>query len=83
MVRFFTEAKFLATELLCAVVATMPLAYIKQILCIFKIGPEPTSVANLLFFLLLPEAPQHMVVYSVSGPSGCAVWDAASAWPDE
>ena len=37
-----------------------------------KIGPELTSVANLLFLLLLPKAPQYIVVYSSSRsfPSG-------------
>ena len=50
-----------------------------------KIGPELTSVANLLFLLLLllPKAPHYVVVYPSVGPSGRAVWDAASAWPDE
>ena len=52
-----------------------------------KIGPELTSVANLLFFfllLLLLKAPQYVVVYLlVAGPSSCAMWDAASAQLDE
>ena len=34
------------------------------------------------FLLLLPKAPQYILVYS-SCSSGCAIWDAATAWLDE
>ena len=34
-------------------------------------------------FLLLPKALQYIVVYILAvGPSGCAIWDITSAWPD-
>ena len=53
-------------------------------LFILKIGPELTSAANLLFFLLLlPKARQYIVYIVVVGPFGCGVWDTTSTWPDE
>ena len=50
-----------------------------------KIGPELTSVANLLFFFFpLPKAPRYIVVYIlVVGSSPYSMWDATSAWLDE
>ena len=36
-----------------------------------------------LFFLLLPKAPQYIVVYFVVAPSSCGMWDTASAWLNE
>ena len=38
---------------------------------------------KILFFLLLPNAPQYTVVYLVVGPSSRAMWDSASAWLDK
>ena len=46
-------------------------------------APELTSVANLLFFFFLffpKPLPSYILV---AGPYGCALWDTASAWPDE
>ena len=37
------------------------------------------QILNFLL-LLLPKAPQYILVVSASG---CAMWDAASAWPDK
>ena len=50
-----------------------------------RLAAELTSVASIIFsfFLLLPKAPQYIVVYSTVGHSGSAMWDAASARPDE
>ena len=43
-------------------------------------GPAPVKSVffflKILFFLLLPKAPQYIVV----GPCSCGVWDAATAW---
>ena len=42
-------------------------------------------VKDFIFFLFLPKAPQyvHSCIFFVVGPSGCGMWDAASAWFDE
>ena len=53
-----------------------------------KIGPELTSVANLLLFFLFllsfsPKPSSTQWYIPVVGPPGSAMWDAASAWPDE
>ena len=35
-------------------------------------------------FPFSPQSPQvHSCVFLVVGPSSCAMWDAASPWPDE
>ena len=49
-----------------------------------RLAPELTSVANLLIFLSFsPKPPSTWLHILVVSPSGCAMWDAVSAWPDE
>ena len=52
-----------------------------------RLAPELTSVANLLlffsFFFFSPKSPSTYLYILVVSPSGCAMWDTASAWPDE
>ena len=52
-----------------------------------RLAPELTSVANLplflFFFFFFPKAPSTYLYILVVGPSGSAMWDAASEWPDE
>ena len=36
-----------------------------------------------ILFLLLPKAPQYMVVYAIAGPSSCGMRNGTSAWLDE
>ena len=60
--------------------------HITQILWItiffLRLAPELTFVANLFFSSSSQSAPVHSCILVV-GPSGSAMWDAASAWPDE
>ena len=48
------------------------------------IATELTSIANLPFFFPSPQStPSTWLYILVVGPSGSAMWDAASAWLDE
>ena len=46
-----------------------------------RLAPELTSVAN-LFFFFSPKHPGMCLYILVVSASGCAMWDATSAWPD-
>ena len=44
----------------------------------------PSAFFFFLLLLFLPKATQvHNCIFLVVGPSGCAMWEATSAWPDE
>ena len=51
-------------------------------MCVRKIGPELTWVANLPPFFPSPK-PRHMAVHPSCRSSGSSVWDPTAAWPAE
>ena len=74
-----TASKLLSLSELCVLVYQVEI-----IIIIFKrLAPKLTSVANLAFFFFSLKPSSTQLYILIVGPSGSAMWDAASAWPDE